>query len=217
MDRSRSLLIAALALAVLGVWGLAISIVGRTNEQPSLTGVAAAPTSGLIATARPTVSAPAPSPAAAPTAAPTPSPTSRPTAAPTEAAADPRLQFVEFQLRLADDAAEVQALNRALTAAAEAQDDAETVAAAVDMLDFVDRERDWLAAHPPAACYADAHAAAGAMLRDYAPVAEAAIDYAGATGLDRLEAFATVADRAEVAGRALTDLQDALEAATCLA
>lgn|GEM_PF-3548418 len=212
MDRSRSLLIAALALAVLGVWGLAISIVGRMNAQPSLTGVAGVPTSGPIATLRPTVSAPAPSP----TAAPTPSPTSRPTAAPTEAAADPRLQFVEFQLRLADDAAEVQALNQALAAAAEAQDDAATVAAAVDMLDFVDRERDWLAAHPPAACYADAHAAAGAMLRDYAAVAEAAIDYAGATGLDRLEAFATVADRAEAAERALTDLQDALEAATCL-
>jgi hypothetical protein len=223
VDRSRWLLVAALALAILGVWALALSVVGRLNAQPSVTDVAGVPTSGLIATVQPTVSAPPPSPTIAPTAEPTaspmptPTPTARPTAAPTEGAGDPRLRFVEFQLRLVDAGDDVQALNEALVEAAQAQDDAATVAAAVDMLDFVDRERDWLAAHPPAACYADAHAAAGPMLREYGAVAEAAIEYADATGLDRLEALATLLEQAEVAGDALRTLGDALEAATCLA
>jgi hypothetical protein len=225
VDRSRWLLVGGLALAVLGVWGLAAALGGRMIAQPDGSAVTVLPTSGPPTTPPVTLSPP-PSPTTAPTstatAAPTPTPTAsstqQPTAAPTEAPeGDPRLLFVEFQLRLADAGKDVQALNQALVAAAEAQDDPATVAAAVDMLDFVDRERDWLAGHPPAACYDRAHAAAAAMLRDYGAVAEAAIAYADATGLERLEALGTVLERAEVAGAALRTLEAALEDATCLA
>lgn len=205
---------------MLGVWGLAIALVFRGEDEPLPTDLASgSPAPSLTMAPSPSSPSPSPSPTATVTPVPTPSPTTR-TPSPTRTATaggDARLRFAEFGLRLRDAATEVQALNQALTQAVQAQDDPASTAAAVDMLDFVDRERDWLNEHPPAPCYAAAHDAAGAMLRDYAAVAEAAIEYAAARGLDRLEAFAVIADRAEAAGRALTDLQDALEAATCLA
>jgi hypothetical protein len=221
--RSRWLLVAALALAVVGVWGLAAALLLRGEDQPAPTDIGIASPAPSLTVAPPPVS-PSASATPSPTPSPSPTPTPRPTPAPTRtptrtepAGDDARLRFAEFGLRLRDAATEVQALNRALTQAVQAQDDPATTAAAVDMLDFVDRQRDWLAGNPPAACYAAAHEAAGAMLRDYAAVADAALEYAAARGLDRLEAFAIVAERAEAAGGALTDLQDALEAATCLA
>jgi hypothetical protein len=216
--RSRWFLVAVLALAVLGVWGLALALVLRAEDAPAPTDVAfGSPAPSLRVT--PSPPSPSPSVTPTPTAAPTPTPTPTPSRTPTrtESAGDARLRFAAFGLRLRDAATEVQALNQALAQAVQAQDDPATTAAAVAMLDFVDRERDWLAGNPPAACYAAAHEAAGAMLREYAAVAEAALEYAAARGLDRLEAFAVVAERAEAAGRVLTDLQDALEAATCQA
>ncbi len=144
---------------------------------------------------------------------PTPSPSPTPTAAP--ATADARLLFGEFQLRLADDGVEIQTLNQALTAAVESQDDGTTVDAAVAMLDFVDRERDWLRSHPPVECYVSAHAAAGDVLVAYALVADAAIAYANTRGLDRLEAFGVVFDKVDSAGVAFATLQTALGDATC--
>jgi hypothetical protein len=219
--RSRWFLVAVLALAVLGVWGLALALVLRAEDAPAPTDVAfGSPAPSLRVTPSPPSPSPSvtPTPTAAPTPTPTPTPTPSRTPTRTESAGgDARIRFAAFGLRLRDAATEVQALNQALTQAVQAQDDPATTAAAVAMLDFVDRERDWLAGNPPAACYAAAHEAAGAMLREYAAVAEAALEYAAARGLDRLEAFAVVAERAEAAGRVLTDLQGALEAATCLA
>ena len=61
----------------------------------------------------------------------------------------------------------VEGLNGALTRAAEAQDADAVRTASVDILDFVDVERDWLRDHPPTDCYADAHGAAAAMLDAY--------------------------------------------------
>ena len=217
MARSRWLLVAVVAVLVVAVWATALAALARIQAEPTLTAVAGLPTSGP---AIPSGTA-SPDPTADPVASaqPTdPPPPASPTPTPVgTAGGDPRLQFVEFQLRLADAGRDVQALNEALTDAARAEDDAATVAAAVDMLDFVDRERDWLGQHPPADCYTDAHRAARSMLADYGAVADGAIDYANATGLDRLEAFGEVLARADAAGDALRDLGEALEAAMCLA
>lgn len=217
MARSRWLLVAVLAVLVVAVWATGLAALARIQAEPTLTAVAGMPTSGP---AIPSGTA-SPDPTADPVASAQPSdppPPASPTPTPVgTAGGDPRLQFVEFQLRLADAGRDVQALNEALTDAARAEDDAATVAAAVDMLDFVDRERDWLGQHPPADCYADAHRAARSMLADYGAVADGAIDYANATGLDRLEAFGEVLARADAAGDALRDLGEALEGATCLA
>lgn len=212
MERSRWLLVAGLALAVLGVWALALSMSGRAQGQPALTGVAGTTAPGL---ADPGASA---GPTAAPTRSAKPAPPSATVvpAASSDPGGDPRLLFLEFQLRLADDAPEVRDRGQALLDAARAEDDTATVAAAVAILDIVDRERDWLASHPSVACYAEAHRAAGTMLRAYGSVADGAIVYAEARGFDRLEALAVVGSRAETAAAALRSLEQALEAATCL-
>lgn len=202
-------------MAVLAVWAVAISVIGRAQGQPAMTGVAPGSPAPGLPTPGPTTT---PSLSATPSAAPTPS-ASSPAGAPSgsaDAGTDPRLRFVEFQLRLADAAPDVRDRGQDLLDAARAEDDPATVAAAVAILDLVDRERDWLAGHPPTACYADAHRAAGTMLRAYGSVADAAIAYAEARGLDRLEALAVVGARAESAAGALRGLETALEAATCL-
>lgn len=220
MERSRWLLVAALALAVVGVWGLVLARLAGDDGQPSTSPLASLPAGPTMrASAPPASTDPSattrPPMTPAPTSTPSPTATPAPSVAPTEAAGDPRLRFVEFQLRLADDADDVQGLNQALVEAAQAEDDGATVDAAVAMLDFVDRERDWLAGHPPAACYEEAHDAAGRMLRAYGAVAEAAIEYADATGLGRLEALGALLEAADVAGDALRRLGAAVEDATC--
>ncbi len=107
--------------------------------------------------------APTPSPTALRPQSPTP--TTRPTpprslapTAPPRATGDPRLAYAAFLLRVNDDRATVDGLNRALSTAAEAQDPKAVTTASVAILDFVDGERDWLREHPPADCYAAAHA-----------------------------------------------------------
>ncbi len=87
-----------------------------------------------------------------------------------------------------DDRATVERLNDALGNAAQAQDPKGVHDASVDILDFVDSERDWLREHPPATCYAKAHRAAGTMVADYGTAAERFLDWAetggGLAGLD---------------------------------
>lgn len=218
---------AGLALAVLAVWALALSVIGRAQGQRTVTDVVGTSAPGL-AWPSPSDGSPASASDGSPTSVPdgSPAPTvtgattapDAPTSGPgaTDDGGDARLRFVEFQLRLADDAPEVRDRNQALVDAARAEDDPATVAAAVAILDLVDLERDWLAGHPPAACYAEAHRAAGTMLRAYGSVADAAIAYAEARGFDRLDALAVVGSRAETAAAALRSLEQALEAATCL-
>lgn len=208
-------------MAVLTAWALALSVIGRVQEQPAPTDVAGTPAAGLLASPSPSAG----SPTTAPDGSPTPSaqgattapgtPTSGPGAT-SDAGGDARLRFLDLQLRLADDAPEVRDRSQALLDAARAEDDPATVAAAVAILDLVDRERDWLAGHPPATCYVEAHRAAGTMLRAYGSVADAAIAYAEARGFERLEALAVVGSRAETAAATLRSLEQALEASTCL-
>lgn len=155
---------------------------------------------------------------------PTPAPTgaaATPTATapatdPPRATGDPRLAYAEFLLRVNDDRATVEGLNRALATAAEAQDPEAVRRAAVAILDFVDVERDWLREHPPAECYAAAHAAATAMLDAYGLAADRFIAWAATGGgLDGLLALGEALDAAQDAADALTAFGRALEGTTC--
>lgn len=170
-------------------------------------------------TAPPTVLAtPSPTPTVLPTASP-----SRPSATPAtqpapRASGDPRLAYAEFLLRVNDDRATVEDLNRDLAATAEAQDPDAVRMAAVAILDFVDVERDWLREHPPAECYAAAHASANAMLEAYGSAADRFVTWAATGGgLAGLVALGEAIDAAEMAGDALAAFGRALEATTCRA
>jgi hypothetical protein len=110
----------------------------------------------------------------------------------------------------------VTTLNGALSTAAQAQDPTAVRHAAVDILDFVDTERDWLRDHPPADCYAAAHASAGAMLDAYGAAADAFIAWAQTGGgFGGLGALGKAIDAAQAASYALTTFGHALEATTC--
>ena len=128
----------------------------------------------------------------------------------------PRLAYAEFLLRVNDDRTTVQRLNAALSTAAQAQDPKAVRTAAVAILDFIDGERDWLRQHPPADCYAAAHAAAGAMLDAYGTAADAFIHWADTGGgLAGLAALGDALDAAQTASTALDAFGHSLETTTC--
>ena len=127
-----------------------------------------------------------------------------PATSPPRASGAPRLAWAEFLLRLNEDRSTVEGLNAALTTAAQAQDPDAVKAASVDILDFVDVERDWLRDHPPADCYAAAHGAADAMLDAYGTAADRFIDWAATGGgLGGLPALGVALDAADAAREAL--------------
>ncbi len=232
MRRGQIALVGSLALVILVVWAIvarlmlpALSGAAGTSPSGSIPPVASPPVTAAPGTAsaagtttpEPDEPGTSPSDATAATDAPAPTETAEPTEAP-DAPSDPRLAYAEFLLRLDAARAEVQDLNATIVVAAEAGDKPTVRAAAVDILQFADRERDWLLTHPPAACYADAHDAAGAMLEAYATVAERAIDWADAdTGLETLDALAEVVTAAGDARVALDVLAGELEGTACLA
>ncbi len=203
---------------------VAVVALARPGRTPAPSAVASG-SGGLIpaatSTAPPRAIASA-TPIAIPTAgrtAPPPKPVSTPapTAAP-RASGDPRLAYAEFLLRVNDDRATVQRLNATLSTAAQAQDLNAVRKAAVPILDFVDGERDWLREHPPADCYAAAHASANAMLDAYGVAAERFIKWADSGGgLAGLVALGDAVDAAQTAGDALEAFGRALEATTCRA
>jgi hypothetical protein len=107
-------------------------------------------------------------------------------------------------------------LNVALSTAANAQDPVAVRTAAVAILDFVDAERSWLREHPPADCYAAAHASAGAMLDAYATAAERFIDWTTTGGgIAGLAALGVAVEAADSARNALTAFGTALEGTRC--
>lgn len=143
-------------------------------------------------------------------------PSSVPVTAPPRASGPPLLAWAEFLSRLNEDRSTVDGLNRALTTAAEAQDADAVRVAAVDILDFVDVERDWLREHPPADCYAAAHAAATAMLDAYGTAADRFIDWTtSGGGLGGLPALGVAVDAADTARAAFTTFVTAMEGTTC--
>lgn len=224
MTRRRIAIIGGFAIvAVLG-WLVAAWLLAPTAADE---GVVPSPSAGVTPTVAPVASAARPTAMLDPTAtaSPDPSPTSESTATPTSTEPPPtdapesteaaQVSYVRFLARLAEDRSTVADLNQRLADAGE-DGDRETVRAiAVDILRFSDGERDWLAAHPPADCYAPAHAAAATMLEAYATVADRAIDWADADGLDALTALANLVAAGDTARDALADLASAVEQAAC--
>ena len=188
------------------------------DPEPS----AAADASGIVAsttTASPPTVASSPGeppPTATPVPSATPPPTVPARTAKPRATGDPRLAYAEFLLRVNDDRATVDDLNTALTTAGNAQDPDAVRRASVDILDFVDVERDWLQGHPPADCYVAAHAAAGTMLDAYGTAAERFIDWsATGGGIAGLSALSRALEAGQVAADALTTFGHSLEATRC--
>jgi hypothetical protein len=207
-------------VAVIAIALLALTL-GRGNRSAE-TGDIASPSASIpsaTASASPLPSVePSPSVTAATSAATTPAPPSStaPASAPPRASGPPLLAWAEFLARLNEDRSTVESLNVALTAAAQAQDPTAVKAASVDILDFVDVERDWLREHPPADCYAAAHGAASAMLDAYATAADRFIDWsASGGGLGGLPALGVALDAADTARAAFETFIAALERTTC--
>jgi len=137
---------------------------------------------------------------------------------PASASGAPRLGYAEFLLRVNDDRSTVDRLNRALSAAVDTQDPDAVRRAAVDILDFVDAERDWLRAHPPAECYTAAQASATAMLDAYGAAADQFVAWsASGGGLEGLGALGRAVDAASAAGDALASFGKVLEVTSCRA
>ena len=217
---SRGLIIAVVVIAAL-VFGVASWTWMQSTATPAASPTVPAATDSpdatedLSPTASPASVASSPSIAeATPTVAPTPvAPAS--TAKP-RATGDPRLAYAAFLLRVNDDRTRVDGLNAALTTAANAQDPDAVRRASVDILDFVDVERDWLGAHPPADCYAAAHDSAGAMLAAYGTAADRAIDWSDTGGgIAGLGAIGRALEAGQTATDALTAFGHTLEATTC--
>jgi len=143
-------------------------------------------------------------------------PTRRPTPPPARATGRPGLAFAEFLQRLNGDGSTVEALNNALASAAEAQDRQAARTASVRILDFVDTEREWLAGHPPAECYAPAHAAANTMLDAYGAAADAFISWSSTRGgLDGFAKLASAAQSAQAAKDSFTTFASVMQGTTC--
>lgn len=218
MNRTIGLLLGGLAIVALALVILAASRSGAPSS-PGSSDFPPAPSASPTVEPSPTAIAPT-----TPTATPSPTATPAPTATPTPEAArtaapgtDARLAYAEFALRLGDAAKEAQQLNADLRTAAEDLDTVAVERTAVDILDFVDSERDWLRDHPPAACYADAHDAAGEMLAAYGAVAEAALAWTGASGLDAIAALADLGVAVEDATAEAQAFARAFDAVDCRA
>ena len=214
MTDRRSVLIGGIVIvAVIAIGAVAAATTPRPAGVPDPSPEPSVEVSiGHAASGTPRVATPSPTASAEPTeAAATPNPT--PKALTT---GDPRLAYAEFLLRANDDRATVDTMNAALAAGIDAQDREAVRKAAVEILDFVDSERVWLLGHPPAACYADAHDAANAMLAAYGTAADRFIAWTKATpGLDSLAALGRAAEAATAAGDALSAFGRALEATRC--
>jgi len=209
----------ATAFVLVGLFGgvLAVTRLQPVALVPSVRSegpVLASPNTALLTTqpALPT-SDPAPDPTRStnPT-----SPTADAAIFPPRASGPARLAHAEFLLRVNTDRSTVDGLDRALSAAVDAQDPDAVRTAAVAILDFADAERDWLREHPPADCYALAHGSAMAMLDAYGTAADRFVTWsATGGGLAGLTELARALDAAQAAADALTTFGKTLEATSC--
>lgn len=205
------------AVMAMAAVALLVATFGRANQvaetitspRPSPTGRASVSPGTATPSVDPTATASATTEATATPAAP-------PSKAPPRASGPPRLAWAEFLAHLNEDRSTVDGLNAALTTAAQAQDVGAVKAASVDILDFVDVERDWLRDHPPADCYAAAHGAAAAMLDAYGTAADRFIDWTTTGGgLGGLPALGDAVGAADTARAAFETFVTALEGTTC--
>ncbi|MFL5675378.1 MAG: hypothetical protein ACJ779_10250 [Chloroflexota bacterium] len=221
MARRLWLLVGALAVAAV-VFGAAFVTRQTSDATPSpsrgavTSSPAAVATSSLAPSDVPTPTTSTAEPTETPASATASAQTPIGTPPPARASGPAGAAYAAFLRRVNDDRATVERLNAALSSGAQAQDPAAVKAAAVDILDFVDSERDWLRENPPAACYADAHASAGAMLDSYGAAADAFIAWAGTGGgLAGLGALGKAVDAAQTASDALTTFGHSLETTSC--
>jgi hypothetical protein len=207
------------AVMVIAAVALLVATFGRGSSTGSAVTSPSPSAPGPDATATLATQTPSALPSATastPTTTPEPAPSRAPATAPPRASGPPLLAWAEFLARLNEDRSTVEGLNAALTTAAQAQDADAVKAASVDILDFVDAERDWLREHPPADCYAAAHGAAAAMLDAYGTAAERFIDWTtSGGGLGGLPALGVALDAAETARAAFATFVTALEGTTC--
>lgn len=167
------------------------------------------------ATATPTAAASSGSASSA-SAASGPSATPRPATPAPRTSEKPALAYAAFLERVNDDRATVERLNQDLSPAVQSQDPVATRKASVAILDFVDGEHDWLREHPPADCYAAAHAAAGTMLDAYGKAADGFIKWADSGGgLDGLVALGDAVQLAQDAADSLSAFSTTLDDTVC--
>jgi hypothetical protein len=211
MPQTRWLFLGAV-MAVAAV-ALLVAALGRGNP---IAETAASP-SPVPATVSPATATPSVDSTATASANPSATPAAAvPSKAPPRASGPPRLAWAAFLARLNEDRSTVEGLNAALTTAAQAQDPDAVKAASVDILDFVDTERDWLRDHPPADCYAAAHGAAAAMLDAYGAAADRFIDWTTTGGgLGGLPALGDAVAAGDSARAAFETFVAALESTTC--
>jgi hypothetical protein len=215
MPQTRLLFVGAV-IAVAAV-ALLVATLGRGNPAAEIAESPSPPPASGRATVSPATATPSVDPTATASANPSATPAApAPSKAPPRASGPPRLAWAAFLARLNEDRSTVEGLNAALTTAAQAQDPDAVKAASVDILDFVDVERDWLRDHPPADCYAAAHGAAAAMLDAYGTAADRFIDWTTTGGgLGGLPALGDAVAAADTARAAFETFVTALEGTTC--
>ena len=205
------------AVMVVAAVALLVATLGRGNPAAEIAASPSPPTPSGRATVSPATATPTVDPTATASANPSATPAApAPSKAPPRASGPPRLAWAAFLARLNQDRSTVEGLNAALTTAAQAQDPDAVKAASVDILDFVDVERDWLRDHPPADCYAAAHGAAAAMLDAYGTAADRFIDWTTTGGgLGGLPALGDALAAADTARAAFETFVAALEGTRC--
>jgi hypothetical protein len=197
------------AVVVVVVALAALTLQGGTPRPSATPGGSGGLEPAATATAIPSVDATPSVPA-------DPSGTPGPATAPPRTSEQPALAYAAFLKRVNDDRATVERLNQDLSPAVQAQDVAATRTASVAILDFVDGEHDWLRDHPPADCYAAAHAAAGAMLDAYGKAADGFIKWADTGGgLDGLVTLGDAVQFAQDAADSLTAFSTTLDDTAC--
>ena len=218
MTRGQGLLLVGLAVAAVAVWGALLSQLlappGSVNQDARL----------VEATEPPGSATPVPSASPTPTPAPSPEPTStiapEPTVPAATPAADPdasREAFFAFLARMDATRVEANRLSQDLAAAGRAVDTSAVGATAAAMDELVVRERSWLAANPPAPCYAAAHEVADDLLAAYGAVADHAARWAASRGIEALGALGDLYTAVEDATALAADVDAARDAVTCLA
>ena len=215
MPQTRWLFVGAV-LAVAAV-ALLVATLGRGDPAAEIAESPSPPPASGRATVSPATAAPSVDPTATASENPSATPAApAPSKAPARASGPPRLAWAAFLARLNEDRSTVEGLNAALTTAAQALDPDAVKAASVDILDFVDVERDWLRDHPPTDCYAAAHGAAAAMLDAYGAAADRFIAWTRTGGgLGGLPALGDAVAAADSARAAFETFVAALESTKC--
>jgi hypothetical protein len=216
VTRTSVLLLIGLAALAVVVWGVLLSSLLAERDATPSNGIAAVASASARAS---TPATPSPSTRPASTIVASPAPASSaasPASVPTVDPRDPTA-YLEFVDRLRAAAGDAERLSAVIRDAAQDGSKPAIAAAARDIQDWAASHRRWLRDHPPAACYAAAHAAAADLVEAYDAVADATLTWVDARGLAALEALAGIGQALDTATPTGPALRTALEASTgCL-